>query len=49
VTKAKECKEKKKKKMVVLSSSLRIPDPYLLLKKPRLLSPQDPQTSDQPA
>ena len=34
VTKVKECREKK---MFVLSSSLRIPDPFLLLGDPRLL------------
>ena len=34
VTKTKECRgEKKKKKTFVLSSSLRIPDPYLLLRR----------------
>ena len=34
VTKTKECREKK---MFVLSSSLRIPGPYLLLRDPKLL------------
>ena len=34
--------QKKKKKMFVLSSSLRIPDPYLLLENPRDFSPQGP-------
>ena len=38
------------KKMFVLSSSLRIPDPYLFLESPRLLSPPwGPRTSYQPA
>ena len=36
VTKTKECREKK---MFVLSSSLRIPDPYLHFESPRPLSP----------
>ena len=39
VTNTKECRAKKKKKMFVLSSSLRIPDPYLLLENLRPLSP----------
>ena len=39
MTKAKECREKK---TFVFSSSLRIPDPYLLLESPRPLSPQGP-------
>ena len=33
---------KKKKNMFALSSSLRIPDPYFLLKNPRPLSPRAP-------
>ena len=51
VTKNKECRErKKKKKMFVLSSSLRTPDPYLRFEGPRPLSPPwGPQTSYQPA
>ena len=42
-------KEKKKQKqMFVLFSSLRIPDPYLLFKSPRPLSPWGSGTSYQP-
>ena len=41
---------KKKKKIFVLSSSLRISDPYLLFERPRLLSPPwEPWTSYQPS
>ena len=48
VTKTKECRVKKKKKVLVLSSSLRITDPSLLLKNPRPLSPsQRPRSSYQ--
>ena len=47
VTKTKECREKK---MFVLSSSLRIPEPYLRFESPRPLSPPwGPQTSYQSA
>ena len=38
VTKTKDCRERKKK-IIVLYSSLRTPDPYLLLESPRHLSP----------
>ena len=48
VTETKECREKKK--MFVLSSSLRISDPYLHFESPRPLSPpRGPRTSYQPA
>ena len=50
----KKNKNKNKKQMFVLSSSLRIPDSYLLLESPKPLSPphpppQGPWTSYEPA
>ena len=44
--KEKKIKKRKEKEIIVLFSSLRTPDPFLVLKVPRLLSPPwGPQTS----